>query len=98
VASDSAQQRKMALYVLRDVAPHDERVRAVTVTSLVDDAVGVRFAALSALVRLVPRPPEACDLVLALAMRDPEPGLRRAAIGALGWVGRGVSAVAAALA
>ena len=94
----SADQRKMALYVLRDVAPDDQRVHAATRRGLADAEVGVRFAALSALTHLVPRPPDACDLVLAAADRDPDVGLRRAAVSALGWVGRGVRAVDAALA
>ena len=94
----SAEQRKMALYVLRDVAADDPRVHDVTRRGLAAGAVGIRFAALSALTRLVPRPVDACDLVLALADRDPDPGLRRAAVSALGWVGRGVGAADAALA
>jgi HEAT repeat protein len=94
----SPEQRKMALYVLRDTAPGDARVAEVTVRGLADPEVGVRFAALSALARLDPQLPDACDRVLALADRDSDPGLRRAAISVLGWIGRGVSAVAAALA
>jgi HEAT repeat protein len=94
----SAEQRKMALYVLRDVAPEDERVHAAARRGAADAEVGVRFAALSALTRLVPRPPDACELVLALADRDPDVGLRRAAISALGWLGHGEDAVDAALA
>ena len=94
----SGEQRKMALYVLRDVAPEDERVHAAARRGLADAEIGVRFAALSALTRLVPRPPDACERVLALADRDPDVGLRRAAISALGWLGRGEDAVDAALA
>jgi HEAT repeat protein len=96
-AGGSAEQRKMALYVLRDVAPDDAGVHRAVRRGLADPEVGVRFAALSAVARLVPRPADACDLVVALAERDPDPGLRRAALSALGWVGRGVDAVAALL-
>lgn len=95
---DAPDRRKMVLYVLRDVAPADPAVRAATVRGLDDVAVGVRFAALAALLRLEPRPEDACTLVLDRVRRDVDPGLRRAALAALGSVGRGVNAVDAALA
>jgi HEAT repeat protein len=97
ITDHEPERRKMALYVLRDVAPTSCAVRDATIRSLRDPAVGVRFAALSALVRLDPLPPEACTLVLALVRDDPDAGFRRAALGALGHVGRGVSAALAAL-
>lgn len=98
VSDQEAERRKMALYVLRDVAPASGAVRDATIRGLADPAVGVRFAALAALSRLRPLPPEACTLVLGLVRADPDPGLRRAALCTLGEVGRGVSAVDAALA
>lgn len=88
-----SERRKMVLYVLRDVAPTHVGVRAVTRRGLGDPAVGVRFAALAALARLEPRPPDAATLVLALARTDPDPGLRRAALTTLGAIGRGVREV-----
>ncbi|MEO6026253.1 MAG: HEAT repeat domain-containing protein [Candidatus Binatia bacterium] len=94
---DAPDRRKMVLYVLRDVAPADPAVHAATVRGLGDSAVGVRFAALAALLRLEPRPDDACALVLDRVRLDVDPGLRRAALAALGSVGRGVSAVDAAL-
>ena len=93
VGDDVAERRKMALYVLRDVAPGRPEVRDATARALVDPAVGVRFAALAALVRLEPLPADACDLVLARVRTDPDAGLRRAALTALGEIGRGVAAV-----
>lgn len=95
--SGSAPLRKMALYVLRDLAPGTADVTGAVVAALGDAEVGVRLAALSALCRLEPLPPAACDLVLAMLRQDPDPGLRRAATTALGHVGRGVSAVEAVL-
>jgi hypothetical protein len=95
-----AERRKMALYVLRDVAPTSPAVRDATTRALGDPAVGVRFAALAALVRLEPVPPDACTLVLARARNDSDAGLRRAALTVLGEIGRGIDeaerAVAAA--
>jgi HEAT repeat protein len=91
-------RRKMALYTLRDVAPADGEVHAATLRGLRDPAVGVRFAALAALIRLEPIPAEACSAVLALTRDDPDGGLRRAALCALGDVGRGVSAAESAIA
>ncbi len=93
LASGGAALRKMVLYVLRDLVPGTPEVAAASIASLHDPDVGVRLAALSALCRLQPLPPTACDLVLALLRDDPDPGLRRAATSALGWVGRGVAAV-----
>ena len=93
-----SERRKMALYVLRDSAPCDPDVHAATRRGLGDPAVGVRFAALSTLQRLEPLPADACALVLRLLREDPEPGLRRAAMNALGVVGRGVSAATRAVA
>lgn len=88
-----AERRKMALYVLRDVAPASPAVRDATLRALADPAVGVRFAALAALVRLEPLPPDAWTLVLTRARTDLDAGLRRAALTMLGAVGRGVDEV-----
>jgi hypothetical protein len=97
-ADDEPDRRKMALYVLRDVAPEEPALHATTVRALSDAAVGVRLAALAVLVRLEPRPGDAWRLVDGLVRSDPDPGVRRAALAALGSVGRGVSAVEAVLA
>ncbi len=92
------ERRKMALYVLRDSAATDAAVRDATIQGLQDSAVGVRFAALSTLARLRPLPADACALVLGLVREDPDRGLRRAAMHALGVVGRGVSEASAVVA
>ena len=94
----SAPLRKMSLYVLRDLAPGTAGVAAAVIDALRDPDVGVRLAALSGLCRLDPIPASACDLVLAILRDDPDPGLRRAAMTALGDVGHGVGAVDAVLA
>lgn len=91
-------RRKMALYALRDVALTHGDVRSAALRGLADPSVGVRFAALAVLIRLEPIPAEACALVLTLARDDPDGGLRRAALCALGDVGRGVSAAESAIA
>ncbi len=91
-------RRKMALYTLRNAGPAHPDVPAATLRRLTDRSVGVRFAALAVLVRLEPIPAQACALVLALARADADPGVRRAALCALGNVGRGVSAAEAAIA
>ena len=98
VTDQEPERRKMALYVLRDVAPAKQAVHEAVIRGLRDAAVGVRFAALSALARLQPVPPEACRLVLGLVRDDVDAGLRRAALCALGNLGRGVSDVEDALA
>ncbi len=98
IDDDEPARRKMVLYALRDVAPANRDVHVATLRGLADPSVGVRFAALAALIRLEPTPAEACDRVLALARDDPEGGLRRAALCALGDVGRGVSAAENAIA
>ncbi len=92
------ERRKMALYVLRHAAPGDPQVHAAALRALVDPALGVRFAALAAVVRLVPLPAEACALVLTRVHEDLDDGFRRAAVCALGDVGRGVSAAERAIA
>jgi len=91
-------RRKMVLYTLRDVAPTNGDVCRAALRGLADTSVGVRFAALAALIRLEPIPAEACALVLTLARDDPDDGLRRAALCALGDVGRGVSAAESVIA
>jgi HEAT repeat protein len=99
VAADpDAERRKMAFYALRHAAPTDRAVHGAALRGLADPALGVRFAALATLIKLEPTPPTACTLVLALVRDEPDAGLRRAALCALGDVGRGVSAAEVAIA
>lgn len=98
VSDREAERRKMALYVLREVAPAHRAVQLAAIQGLADPVVGVRFAALAVLRRIDPVPPEACALVLRLVSEDSDAGLRRAALCALADVGRGVNAVGVALA
>lgn len=97
-AHDDPERRKMALYVLRDVAPAHPAAYDAAMRGLADPALGVRFAALAVLARVATVPPEACARVLMLARADPDAGLRRAALCTLGVVGAGVSEVDAVLA
>lgn len=83
----SPPQRKMLLYVLRDLAPPGAAATAAFAARMRDPDAGVRHAALSGLVRLDPRPPGAAALVLAMLQDDPDPGLRRAAASTLGRLG-----------
>lgn len=92
-----ADRRKMALYALRDAAPDDPAVHAAALRGLDDAAVGVRFAALSALTRLRPTPGGASARVLRVAREDVDAGVRKAALVTLGQIGRGDPAVRAAL-
>lgn len=93
----SPELRKMALYVLRDLAPADPVVPPALLAALRDPGAVVRLAALSALVRLATPPAGAGDEVLRLARHDPDVGVRRAAVSALGALGRGVDGVDATL-
>jgi HEAT repeat protein len=95
--SDSAVLRKMALYALRDLAPEEGSVRDAFVRGLGDGDAGVRMAALSGVCRVEPPPDGVCTVVLAMVSGDPEPGVRRAATSALGYVGRGDAAASSAL-
>jgi HEAT repeat protein len=90
--------RKMTLYVLRDLALAEPAVVDAIVAALRDDDANVRLAALSAVTRLAPLPASACEEVLRLVRDDPQIGVRRAAVSALGHVGRGVASAAAAIA
>jgi HEAT repeat protein len=89
--------RKMALYVLRDLAPSHPAVPDALLVALRDDDSAVRLAGLSAVVRLAPPPAHACDEVLRLVRDDPDAGVRRAAVSALGHLGRGVTGAEAAI-
>lgn len=97
LAAPAPESRKMALYVLRDLGVDDPETAGVVLAAAADADVSVRLAALAALARLVPRMPAACDAALRLAREDPDLGVRRAAVSALGHVGRGVAAAGAAV-
>jgi HEAT repeat protein len=77
-------QRKMALYCLRDLQVGDGA--AVAVEALSADAADVRLAALATLVS-VARDKAAAAVRIALLLRDPDAGVRRAAAAALGQLG-----------
>ncbi len=98
LADDGGEQRKMALYVLRDLSPAKPESAAAFMRSLADPERAVRLAALSGLCRVDPPPEGACERVLRMARDDPDAGVRRAATSALGIVGRGVAAAGDAIA
>ncbi len=89
--------RKMALYVLRDLGLGLAELTDELLTATLDADPAVRLAALAVLTRLDPPPAAACDAAIRLAHGDPTPGVRRAAVNALGSLGRGVPAAEAAL-
>lgn len=81
--SGSAQQRKMALYCIRDLGMRGDDVDATSRHGLGDVAAAVRLAALSAAARCG-RPEALVDAVVAVLDGDPDPGVRRAAAATLG--------------
>jgi HEAT repeat protein len=89
--------RKMALYVLRDLGIDRAGLAGEVLAATRDEDSAVRLAALALLVRLEQPPPAACEAALRLATEDPNPGVRRAAVSALGVLGRGVPAAEAFL-
>jgi HEAT repeat protein len=95
---EPSELRRMALYVLRDLAPSDASVAPAFLHALDDGDATVRLAALSALARLGAPPPEACARVLRRARDDSDAGVRRAALSALGRLGAGVADAETAIA
>jgi len=89
--------RKMILYVVRDLHLDLPEVVEAFTDAMRDPDLGVRLAALSGLIRLERPPPGMGDLVLAMAADDEDPGVRRAAVSALGRVGLSAAAVAPVL-
>jgi HEAT repeat protein len=75
----SARQRRMALYVLRELAPERPETQSTLITALDDADPDVRRAALSSLAKL--REPDSGALLRALAAlrADPDPRMRRIA-------------------
>jgi hypothetical protein len=92
----NAEQRKMALYCLRDLDVRTPRAVECAHQALDDVEPGVRLAAMAALLRLSDRP-EAAALAMTRLLRDDRPGVRRAAAATLGRLGVASSAVVAAL-
>ncbi|MEA2624618.1 MAG: hypothetical protein QOD06_663 [Candidatus Binatota bacterium] len=84
VGGGSAAQQKMAIYCLRDAGEGGEALRAALLGALGSDASGVRLAALSAVTGLFAADAEVVSPVVQVAREDPDPGVRRAAVSALG--------------
>ena len=93
-ADGSAEQRKMALYCLRDLDV-GEAVE-VAQSALRADDVGVRLAALSAFARLADERAAAAEKIVAL-LKDADDRVRRAAAATLGTLGSRAPVVISAL-
>jgi HEAT repeat protein len=84
--SGPAEQRKMALYCLRERGERSAPVDAAVTGALEDADSGIRLAAMSALV-VVASEPELAARALQRRLHDREAGVRRAAAAALGRLG-----------
>jgi len=80
----SAEQRKMAMYCLRDLGAPQPGLREVLASALAHASSDVRLAALSSLAALYAEDGETVEPILDLARDDAEPGVRRAAVSTLG--------------
>lgn len=81
--SGSAGQRKMSWYCLRDLEVSGRRVAEAVIGGLADEDPTVRLAALAASARCAPSA-RVVGAVARLLEQDPVPGVRRAAVAALG--------------
>jgi len=86
LGSGPAEQRKMALYCLRERGERSAHVDAAVTAALEDADSAVRLAAMSALV-VVTTEPELAARALQRRLHDREAGVRRAAAAALGRLG-----------
>lgn len=91
----SGNQRKMALYCLRDLEAGGPELCEAAARALESADLGVRLAGLSALARLAE--PSVAAARLTSLLDDHDPRLRRAAAGTLGMLGHRSQAVTAAL-
>jgi len=95
LTSSSPEQRKMAIYCLRDLAGGDAQTY---LPALADSDRGVRLAALSALMRLESLDRGAVDRVIECMQADGDDGVRRAAGAAARRIAQRVPYAAEALA
>jgi HEAT repeat protein len=86
VAAGPPEQRKMALYCLREHGAQSERIDAAVSAALEDVDAGIRLAAMSALVVVTCDAPAAAP-ALVRRLDDRDAGVRRAAAAALGRLG-----------
>jgi HEAT repeat protein len=96
LAAGPVEQRKMALYCLREHGERTAAVDAAVVAALADPESGIRLAAMSALV-VVAAEREAAARALVHRLQDRDPGVRRAAAAALGRLGMATPDVTRAL-
>lgn len=92
----SPEQRKMALYTLRDLSECTTEAEAAVLAALDDPLASVRQAAITCTPHLVADRPRAAARLLA-ALEDPDERLRRGAAAALGALGEPTAAVVTAL-
>jgi len=86
LAAGPAEQRKMALYCLREHGERSDRIDAAVTARLEDADAAVRLAAMSALV-VVARDAAVAARALERRLYDRDAGVRRAAAAALGRLG-----------
>jgi len=84
-AEGNAEQRKMAIYCLRDLGSRDTQAIELFRSALSDAAPGVRLAAMNALARTEPTRDSARRI--ARLIDDPDGGVRRAAVATVSRVG-----------
>jgi HEAT repeat protein len=97
VAAGPPEQRKMALYCLRERGERSGEIDRAVAGALAASDTGVRLAAMSALAA-VAVDGGAAAVALAERLADADPGVRRAAAAALGRLGVASPAVRSALA
>jgi HEAT repeat protein len=95
VAAGGAEQRKMALYCLRERGERTPGTEAAVVTAVGDPNAGVRLAAISTATVAVS--PAAAARAVAARLQDADVGVRRAAAATLGRIGVAAPDVVAAL-
>jgi len=96
-ATGPREQRKMALYCLRERGVRTPEIEQCVLRALEDGEPGVRLAALSSLAALFVDAIRAGER-MAMLLEDPDAGVRRAAAAALGKLGTVGPAVSDALA
>jgi HEAT repeat protein len=77
--AQSSSRRRMALYVLRELAPEQSATRAVVLERLEDPDANVRRAALSSLAKLNEPDSSCLERVIAILSHDPDLSMRRIA-------------------
>jgi HEAT repeat protein len=96
LAGGGAEQRKMALYCLREHGERGGHIDAAVIAALDDPDAAIRLAAMSSLV-VTARDGDAAAQAILRRLSDADPGVRRAAAASLGRMPPGRPDVLAAL-